>query len=194
MIRHCCGISHFSKRLGLKGQHQPIRRLPLGLSFFRRLPPKTDGKIENDRASLVETTEENCERSWSSYKYCTWFLALIWDILGYFIQTDARLTLFLLLEVQRGVYWRDDAKTRIKQIMELTFSTCNFLDFQVAKGKHFPVPKFSNIKSASCRVLEFRNSEASRFEKIAHLWNRRIFSYSRCDIPILQRVKSSENG
>lgn len=207
MIRHCCGISHFSKRLGLKGQHQPIRRLPLGLSFFRRLPPKTDGKIENDRASLVETTEENCERSWSSYKYCTWFLALIWDILGYtnwrsfnVIPTAGSISLracnsgINYFSVQRGVYWRDDAKTRIKQIMELTFSTCNFLDFQVAKGKHSPAPKFSNIKSASCRVLEFRNSEALRFEKFADLWNRRIFSYSRCDIPILQRVKSFENG
>lgn len=70
--------------------------------------------------------------------------------------------------VQRGICRRDDATTCIKQIMELTFRkllTYNFLNFQVAKGKHSPAPKFSNIKSASCRVLEFRNSEASRFEK-----------------------------
>lgn len=63
--------------------------------------------------------------------------------------------------------------------MELTFRkllTCNFLNFQVAKGKHFPAPKFSNIKSASCRVLEFRNSEeASRFEKFEKIVDVPIF-------------------
>ena len=46
-------ISHFSKSLRLKGQHQAIRCLPLRLPFLCCLPPETNMGNGDERVSLV---------------------------------------------------------------------------------------------------------------------------------------------
>jgi len=38
-------VRHLAESLGLQGQHQSIRGLPLGLPLFRRLPPATESSV-----------------------------------------------------------------------------------------------------------------------------------------------------
>lgn len=52
MAGHRRRVRHFAERLGLKGQHQPIRRLPLSLSLLRRLPPPLCSSVLKPRFHL----------------------------------------------------------------------------------------------------------------------------------------------